>query len=89
MLDASDPGLKTVEVEQLGELRVLWINRTFSTFLTVTEDQRTPDCLRTSFELLRSVRHIERMCQRPPCVVVLVGEWVGKGGQGREAPRGM
>lgn len=50
----ASPGFKRVEVEQCGELRVLWICRVFRTYLDVTEDAREPECLRTEFSLLRS-----------------------------------
>lgn len=49
------PGFKRVEVEQVGELRVMWVCRSFKTYLDVTEDARDPECLRTEFSLLRSV----------------------------------
>lgn len=45
----------TLQVEQVGELKILWIRRAYSTWLTVTEDSRDPECLVTIFELLRSV----------------------------------
>ncbi|KAF6266258.1 hypothetical protein COO60DRAFT_444350 [Scenedesmus sp. NREL 46B-D3] len=48
------PGFKVVEVEQCGELRVLWIHRVFKTYLDVTEDARDAECLKTEFTLLRS-----------------------------------
>lgn len=51
-----EPNYKLVEVEQCGELRVLWIHRVFKTYLDVTEDARDPECLKTEFTLLRSVR---------------------------------
>jgi len=51
----SSPGFKRVEVEQVGELRVMWVARSFRTYLDVTEDARDPDCLKTEFNLLRSV----------------------------------
>jgi hypothetical protein len=44
-----------VEVEQVGELRVMWVCRSFRTYLDVTEDARDPECLKTDFTLLRSV----------------------------------
>jgi hypothetical protein len=50
-----EPGFKLVEVEQCGELRVLWIHRVFKTYLDVTEDARDTECLKTEFTLLRSV----------------------------------
>jgi hypothetical protein len=50
-----EPGFKLVEVEQCGELRVLWIHRVFKTYLDVAEDERDADCLKTEFTLLRSV----------------------------------
>ncbi len=47
--------LRAAQVEQLGEIQVLWIHRTYSTWLHVVEDARDPECLRIKFELLRSV----------------------------------
>lgn len=47
-------GLKVIEVEQRGEIRVLFKTHYFSTFLTVTEDCRDPDLLTTSFTLIQS-----------------------------------
>lgn len=52
-----EPGYKVIEVEQCGELRVLWISRVFRTYLDVTEDARDAECLKTDFKLLRSVRN--------------------------------
>jgi hypothetical protein len=42
-------------VEQIGEARVLWKKREFTTLLTVDEDERDPNELRTAFTLVRSV----------------------------------
>ncbi|KAG2439892.1 hypothetical protein HYH02_010522 [Chlamydomonas schloesseri] len=50
----TEPAYKEVQVEQLGDIQILWIHRTYSTWLHVIEDSRDPDCLRTKFELLRS-----------------------------------
>mmetsp|Transcript_7504 Transcript_7504/g.19972 ORF Transcript_7504/g.19972 Transcript_7504/m.19972 type:complete len:318 (+) Transcript_7504:109-1062(+) len=50
----AEPNFKEVEVEQRGELRVLWICRQYSTWLKVTEDARDSSCLRTNFDLMRS-----------------------------------
>jgi hypothetical protein len=49
-----EPNYKVIEVEQCGELRVLWISRIFRTYLDVTEDARDQECLKTDFKLLRS-----------------------------------
>lgn len=52
----NDPaGLKVVEIEQLGETWLLWMHVEFRTRLTVTEDSRDPNNLRTYFELISSV----------------------------------
>ncbi|MEW5307089.1 MAG: hypothetical protein WDW36_009507 [Sanguina aurantia] len=48
------PGLKVLEVEQLGELKVMWMVRAYSTTLKVVEDSRDPDLLITQFDLERS-----------------------------------
>lgn len=58
-----------VQVEQLGELRVLWITRSYSTWLTVTEDARDPARLVAIFDLLKSVS--ERACMHA-CVCAWV-----------------
>ncbi|PNW73637.1 hypothetical protein CHLRE_13g566750v5 [Chlamydomonas reinhardtii] len=50
----TEPAYKEVQVEQLGDIQIMWIHRTYSTWLHVIEDARDPDCLRTKFELLRS-----------------------------------
>ncbi|KXZ49462.1 hypothetical protein GPECTOR_21g688 [Gonium pectorale] len=50
----TEPLYKEIQVEQLGEIQVLWMRRTYSTWLQVVEDMRDPDCLRTEFHLLRS-----------------------------------
>ena len=49
-------GYKVVEIEQLGEVRIMWHQVQFKTKLTVTEDGRDPDNLTTIFELISSVR---------------------------------
>lgn len=68
-----------VEVEQCGELRVLWVHRVFRTYLDVTEDARDPECLRTEFSLLRSVSQQHRpalhSAQDCPAVVLLLIGW--------------
>lgn len=51
---AQSSNYRRVEVEQIGELRVMWMARQFSTYLTVTEDARDPEHLVASFELLKS-----------------------------------
>ena len=45
-----------VEVEQVGESKVLWVHNTFTTEVRVVEDDSDPQRLRTQFELIRSVR---------------------------------
>ncbi|EFJ42728.1 hypothetical protein VOLCADRAFT_97186 [Volvox carteri f. nagariensis] len=50
----AEPGYKEVEVEQLGDIKVLWMHRTYSTWLRVVEDSRDPECLRIAFDLLKS-----------------------------------
>lgn len=42
-------------MEQIGEAKVLWKKREFTTLLTVDEDERDPNELRTAFTLIRSV----------------------------------
>eukprot|EP00884_Botryococcus_braunii_P014079 jgi/Botrbrau1/22672/Bobra.0132s0016.1 len=54
VLDDSTPGLKVVEVEQLGEAKILWLTQRFRTLLKVTEDARDPKKLVTTFSLIRS-----------------------------------
>ncbi|KAL6748720.1 hypothetical protein V8C86DRAFT_2872269 [Haematococcus lacustris] len=49
-----EPNFKVVEVEQLGELKILWVQRTFSTWLKVTEDCRDTGCLSVQFDLMHS-----------------------------------
>jgi hypothetical protein len=44
-----------VQVEQKGEIKMMWKRHQFSTFLTVTEDGRDPSALLTSFTLIKSV----------------------------------
>ena len=51
------------QVEQVGETRVLFKKRRFSTFLHVDEDGRDPDNLVTSFQLVRSVRAAPPQCR--------------------------
>ncbi|GLC41311.1 hypothetical protein PLESTB_001076700 [Pleodorina starrii] len=50
----TEPGYKEVQVEQLGDVQVLWIHRTYSTWLHVVEDSRDPECLRITFDLVKS-----------------------------------
>lgn len=45
---------REVEVEQKGEIKMMWKRHQFSTFLTVTEDGRDPSALLTSFTLIKS-----------------------------------
>ena len=53
-----------MEVEQLGEAKVMVFGTTFSTEVKVLEDDSDPQHLRTHFELKRSVSplHICNMC---------------------------
>ena len=44
-----------LQVEQIGEAKVLWKKREFTTLLNVDEDERDPNELRTAFTLIRSV----------------------------------
>ena len=44
-----------IQVEQIGEAKVLWKKREFTTLLKVDEDERDPNKLKTSFSLIRSV----------------------------------
>lgn len=39
----------------MGDIQVLWMRRTYTTWLRVQEDLRDDDCLRIVFSLLRSV----------------------------------
>lgn len=48
------PGWKVVEVQQVGELRILWMRPLFSTHMLVEEDARNPAVLITKFSLLKS-----------------------------------
>ncbi|GLI69833.1 hypothetical protein VaNZ11_014513, partial [Volvox africanus] len=50
----TEPQYKEVQVEQLGDMKVLWIHRTYSTWLHVTEDARDPEHLRITFDLNKS-----------------------------------
>ena len=43
------------QVEQIGEAKVLWKRREFTTLLRVDEDERDPNNLLTAFTLIRSV----------------------------------
>ena len=43
------------QVEQIGEAKVLWKRREFTTLLKVDEDERDPNNLITAFSLIRSV----------------------------------
>ncbi|KAK9795571.1 hypothetical protein WJX73_003470 [Symbiochloris irregularis] len=54
VLKEDTDGLKVVEVEQMGEVRILWKMVQFRTLLKVTEDARDPENLSTQFELIRS-----------------------------------
>lgn len=45
-----------LQVEQIGEAKVLFKTREFTTLLNVDEDARNPEELRTGFTLIRSVR---------------------------------
>ncbi len=47
--------LVTQQVEQIGEAKVLFKSREFTTLLKVDEDARNPEELRTGFTLIRSV----------------------------------
>lgn len=47
-------GYREVEVEQKGEIKMMWKLHQFSTFLTVTEDGRDPAALITTFSLIKS-----------------------------------
>lgn len=53
--NAQQPGRTHLQVEQIGEAKVLWKKREFTTLLTVDEDERDPNELRTAFTLIRSV----------------------------------
>jgi hypothetical protein len=44
-----------LQVEQLGEAKILWLTQRFRTLLKVTEDARDPKKLVTTFALIRSV----------------------------------
>lgn len=44
-----------MQVEQKGEIKMMWKLHQFSTFLTVQEDNRDPTSLMTSFTLIKSV----------------------------------
>ncbi|GIL58587.1 hypothetical protein Vafri_13524 [Volvox africanus] len=50
----TEPRYKEVQVEQLGDIRILWMYRTYSTWLQVVEDARDPEHLRITFELDKS-----------------------------------
>jgi hypothetical protein len=47
---------------QVGELRVMWVTRSFKAYLDVTEDARDTECLKTEFSLLRSVSWVAFSC---------------------------
>eukprot|EP00775_Hariotina_reticulata_P011002 gene11002-11156_t len=49
-----EPGFKSVELEQRGELSIMWNSWVIRTYLDVVEDSRDPDCLKIAFTLLRS-----------------------------------
>mmetsp|Transcript_36015 Transcript_36015/g.80163 ORF Transcript_36015/g.80163 Transcript_36015/m.80163 type:complete len:299 (+) Transcript_36015:3-899(+) len=51
---SSAPGSKHIEVEQVGELKILWFTRRYSTWLDVHEDSRDPENLIITFDLIRS-----------------------------------
>lgn len=50
-----------VEVEQVGESKVLMFHTTFSTEVRVVEDDSDPDRLKTDFELIRSVSTLHQL----------------------------
>lgn len=50
------PCRRVVEVEQVGESKILMFHTTFSTEVRVLEDDSDPSRLKTEFELIRSVR---------------------------------
>ena len=56
---ALDPGprplIARVQIEQLGEVKILWHAFEFKTLLEVLEDARDPGNLVTQFKLLHSV----------------------------------
>lgn len=54
VLELDPAGRKIVEVEQIGEAKVLFKSREFTTLLKVDEDARNPEELRTAFTLIRS-----------------------------------
>ncbi|CAK0785742.1 hypothetical protein CVIRNUC_008953 [Coccomyxa viridis] len=54
VLELDPAGRKIVEVEQIGEAKVLWKRREFTTLLKVDEDERDPNNLITAFSLIRS-----------------------------------
>ncbi|KAK9918761.1 hypothetical protein WJX75_006665 [Coccomyxa subellipsoidea] len=54
VLELDPAGRKIVEVEQIGEAKVLFKMREFTTLLKVDEDARNPEELRTGFTLIRS-----------------------------------
>ena len=51
-----EPGWKRVEVQQVTEVRVLWMKRCTTHTLVVEEDESDPEFLNTKFELKDSVR---------------------------------
>lgn len=46
---------RVVQVEQVGESKVLMFHTTFTTEVRVVEDDSDPSQLKTDFELIRSV----------------------------------
>ncbi|KAK9826878.1 hypothetical protein WJX81_002946 [Elliptochloris bilobata] len=54
VLELDPSGRKVIEIEQVGESRILWRRQEFVTLLTVVEDSRDSERLTTSFELVQS-----------------------------------
>ena len=54
-LCSRQPSYGDSQVEQIGEAKVLFKSREFTTLLKVDEDARNPEELRTAFTLIRSV----------------------------------
>ena len=48
------PGLRVVEVDQIGELKIMKARREYTTRMTVTEDSRDPNNQTIEFRLLQS-----------------------------------
>ena len=55
LISLSQKNAYTLQVEQIGEAKVLWKKREFTTLLRVDEDERDPNNLITAFTLIRSV----------------------------------